>query len=177
MPELPVRRQWTIEIGATFTSLCEKIRSRGEFETATGLGTACENSTYKAKAWIGWHGDGISSNFYFHARKDEKLTSQFTPQAMAAQAQRAASGAAMQRQNAAVNAALMRGRGRPQTVTKPSPAGNVVRTNQQPLRPQIPGMVLPNNFQLGAAAQYIQVSCRRRRCSIQTDSCGVMLGG
>ncbi|XP_037050825.1 uncharacterized protein LOC119084836 isoform X2 [Bradysia coprophila] len=76
-------------------------------------------------------------------------------QAMAAQAQRAASGAAMQRQNA-VNAAMMRGRGRPQTVTKPSPAGNVLRTNQQPLRPQIPGMVLPNNFQLGAAGQYIQ---------------------
>lgn len=75
---------------------------------------------------------------------------------MAAQAQRAASGAALQRQNA-VNAAMMRGRGRPQTITKPSPTGTVLRTNQQPLRPQIPGMVLPNNFQLGAAGQYIQV--------------------
>lgn len=75
---------------------------------------------------------------------------------MAAQAQRAASGAALQRQNAA-NAAMMRGRGRPQTITKPSATGTVLRNNQQPLRPQIPGMVLPNNFQLGAAGQYIQV--------------------
>lgn len=75
---------------------------------------------------------------------------------MAAQAQRAASGAAMQRQNA-VNAAMMRGRGRPQTITKPSPTGTVLKNNQQSLRPQIPGMVLPNNFQLGAAGQYIQV--------------------
>ncbi|KAJ6643900.1 MOG interacting and ectopic P-granules protein 1, partial [Pseudolycoriella hygida] len=78
-------------------------------------------------------------------------------QAMAAQAQRAASGAAMQRQNA-VNAALMRGRGRPQTITKPTPTGTILRTNQQPIRPQIGGMVLPNNFQLGTAGQFIQVA-------------------
>lgn len=81
---------------------------------------------------------------------------------MAAQAQRTASNqAAIQRQTAAAaNAAMMRGRGRPQTVTKPSPAGTVLRTNQQPMRgqQQMPGgMVLPTNFQLNSPGQYGQV--------------------
>lgn len=78
---------------------------------------------------------------------------------MAAQAQRAASAAALQRQNA-VNAAMMRGRGRPQTITKTSPVGTVLRTNQSPInRPQMPGgMVLPNNFQLNNSGQFIQVN-------------------
>lgn len=80
---------------------------------------------------------------------------------MAAQAQRTASNQAIQRQNAAAaNAAMMRGRGRPQTVTKPSPGGTVLRTNQQPMRgQQMPGgMVLPTNFQLNSPGQYGQVS-------------------
>ena len=76
---------------------------------------------------------------------------------MAAQAQRAASAAALQRQNA-VNAAMMRGRGRPQTVTKTSPGGTILRNNQSPLsRPQVSGMMMSNNFQMGASGQFIQV--------------------
>lgn len=78
---------------------------------------------------------------------------------MAAQAQRAASGAAIIRQNAA-NANMMRGRGRPQTVTKSSPSGGtVLRNNMGPVRQQVPGggMQMLNNFQLGSAGQYVQV--------------------
>lgn len=79
---------------------------------------------------------------------------------MAAQAQRAATAAALQRQNAANAAALMRNRGRPQTITKTStPIINNVRPNQQNIRPQMAGgIVLPNNFQLTNAGQYIQVN-------------------
>lgn len=81
---------------------------------------------------------------------------------MAAQAQRTASNQAaiQQRQTAAAaQAALMRGRGRPQTVTKTSPAGTVLRTNQTPMRgQQMPGgMILPTNFQLNSPGQYGQV--------------------
>lgn len=83
---------------------------------------------------------------------------------MAAQAQRAASGAAaLQRQNLA-NAALLRNRGRPQQPvmnnTKPIPVGSILRANQPgSIRPQnMAGMILPNNFQLAAAGQFIQVS-------------------
>lgn len=81
-------------------------------------------------------------------------------QAMAAQAQRAATAAALQRQNAANAAALIRNRGRPQNIAKTAPiVNNNVRTNQQNIRPQMAaGMVLPNNFQLTNAGQYIQVS-------------------
>lgn len=92
---------------------------------------------------------------------------------MAAQAQRAASGAAniIQRQNtAAATAAMMRGRGRPQTVTKTSPAGTVLRTNPTQIRPQIPGMILPNNFQLKSPGQYIQVNwkiCIYYKCQLR----------
>lgn len=79
-------------------------------------------------------------------------------QAMAAQAQRAATAAALQRQNAANATALMRNRGRPQSIVKTAPIVNNVRTNQQNIRPQMAGgMVLPNNFQLTNAGQYIQV--------------------
>lgn len=81
-------------------------------------------------------------------------------QAMAAQAQRAATAAALQRQNAANAAALIRNRGRPQNIAKTVPiVNNNIRTNQQNIRPQMAaGMVLPNNFQLTNAGQYIQVS-------------------
>lgn len=87
---------------------------------------------------------------------------------MAAQAQRAASNQAsiQQRQTAAAaaNAAMMRGRGRPQTVTKTSPSGTVLRNNQTPMRgQQMPGgMILPNNFQLSSPGQYGQVSASMR---------------
>lgn len=84
---------------------------------------------------------------------------------MAAQAQRAAT-AAMQRQTTMnVNAVNKNNRGRPQTITKVMPtANNNIRTTQQQqqqqqtVRPQIPGgVVLPNNFQVSNAGQYIQV--------------------
>lgn len=79
-------------------------------------------------------------------------------QAMAAQAQRAATAAALQRQNAANATAAMRNRGRPQNIAKTVPIVNNVRTNQQNIRPQMAGgMVLPNNFQLTNAGQFIQV--------------------
>lgn len=87
-------------------------------------------------------------------------------QAMAAQAQRAATAAALQRQNAANAKALMQNRGRPQTIAKTTPIVNNIRTNQQNIRPQMAGgMVLPNNFQLTNAGQYIQVS-KRFECII-----------
>lgn len=76
---------------------------------------------------------------------------------MAAQAQRAATAAAMQKQ-VPQNLAANRSRGRPQTITKPSPTGTVLRTNQ-PMAPQLTtGLVLPNNFQMANAGQFIQVS-------------------
>lgn len=80
---------------------------------------------------------------------------------MAAQAQRAASGAAMQQRQNAVNAAMMRGRGRPQTVTKTSPVGTVLRGQHHtpPARPPpLPSnMNMPTNFQIGSSGQFIQV--------------------
>ncbi|XP_055325170.1 uncharacterized protein LOC129579280 isoform X2 [Sitodiplosis mosellana] len=83
-------------------------------------------------------------------------------QAMAAQAQRAAT-AAMQRQttmnvNAAAVAAMNKNnRGRPQTITKvmPTANNNMRAAQQQAVRPQIPGgVVLPNNFQVSNPGQY-----------------------
>lgn len=54
------------------------------------------------------------------------------------------------------NSALLRNRGRPQTVTRVSPgAGGTVLRNNQQLRQQIPGMVLPNSYQI-AGGQLIQ---------------------
>lgn len=95
---------------------------------------------------------------------------------MAAQAQRAASGAALQQQRQQqqqlqqqqqqlqniANAAMMRGRGRPQTVTKTSPAGTILRANQHGQlnrggQNMPAGLSLPTNFQIGAAGQFIQV--------------------
>lgn len=77
---------------------------------------------------------------------------------MAAQAQRAANAAAMQRQTV-MNAGAVKNRGRPQTITKVMPTANNIRgTQQQSMRPQIPGgVVLPNNFQMSNHGQYIQV--------------------
>lgn len=79
---------------------------------------------------------------------------------MAAQ-QRAATANIIPRQTAAQQAALMRGRGRPQTITKITPGGTVLRTGQQSMRAQLPtGMVLPNNYQLATTAsggQFLQV--------------------
>lgn len=85
---------------------------------------------------------------------------------MAAQAQRAATAAALQRQTtmnvAAVAAAAVpvKNRGRPQNITKVLPtANNNMRTTQQAMRPQISGgVVLPNNFQVSNTGQYIQVN-------------------
>lgn len=91
---------------------------------------------------------------------------------MAAQAQRAAT-AAMQRQttmnvNAAAVAAAAamnkNNRGRPQTITKvmPTANNNIRGTQQQAIRPQIPGgVVLPNNFQMSNPGQYIQVKLHK----------------
>lgn len=87
-------------------------------------------------------------------------------QAMAAQAQRAAT-AAMQRQttmnvHAATAAMNKNNRGRPQTITKvmPTANNNIRGTQQQAVRPQIPGgVILPNNFQVSNSGQYIQVKC------------------
>lgn len=81
-------------------------------------------------------------------------------QAMAAQAQRAATAAAIQRQNAANAAAMMKNRGRPQSIPKTMPVvnNNIVRANQQAMRPQVPGaVVLPQNFNMNTPGQYIQV--------------------
>lgn len=78
---------------------------------------------------------------------------------MAAQAQRAATAAAIQRQNAANAAAMMKSRGRPQSIAKTIPTvNNNIRPNQQSLmRPNVPGsVVLPNNFDVNTG-QYIQV--------------------
>lgn len=77
---------------------------------------------------------------------------------MAAQAQRAATAAAIQRQNAA-NAAAMKNRGRPQTVSKTmQTTNNNMRPQQQAIRPQVAGgIVLPNNFQMTNPGQFIQV--------------------
>lgn len=79
---------------------------------------------------------------------------------MAAQAQRAAT-AAMQRQTTMnVNVVNKNNRGRPQTITKvmPTANNNIRATQQQTVRPQIPGgVVLPNNFQVSNPGQYIQV--------------------
>lgn len=82
---------------------------------------------------------------------------------MAAQAQRAATAAAMQRQTTMnVNAINKNNRGRPQTITKVMPTtianNNIRATQQQAVRPPIPGgVVLPNNFQVSNPGQYIQV--------------------
>lgn len=90
---------------------------------------------------------------------------------MAAQAQRAATAAAMQRQTTAnvntniaaptMNIGTVKNRGRPQTITKVMPTtNNNIRAaqQQQAMRPQIPGgVVLPNNFQMSNPGQYIQV--------------------
>lgn len=80
---------------------------------------------------------------------------------MAAQAQRAAAAAAIQKQQQQIQTPAMnaaKNRGRPQTITKPSPAGTVLRTNQAiPAQISPGGMVLPNNFAMNNAAQYIQV--------------------
>lgn len=81
---------------------------------------------------------------------------------MAAQAQRAASGAAMQQRQNAVNAAMMRGRGRPQTVTKTSPVGTIMRGNHHTPAarpPPLPSNMNMPNFQIGSSGQFIQV-CR-----------------
>lgn len=76
---------------------------------------------------------------------------------MAAQAQRAATAAALQKQTPQ-NVGAIRSRGRPQTVTKPSPTGTVLRTNQT-MPPQMAGgMILPTNFQMTNSGQYIQVN-------------------
>lgn len=89
---------------------------------------------------------------------------------MAAQAQRAASGAAMQQRQNAVNAAMMRGRGRPQTVTKTSPVGTVLRGNHHtpPARPPIlpSNMNMPTNFQIGSSGQFIQVCSVPRKNAV-----------
>lgn len=50
---------------------------------------------------------------------------------------------------AAANA--LKNRGRPQTVTKASPTGTVLRTNQFRPNMNTSGMMLPNNYQLAAA--------------------------
>lgn len=79
---------------------------------------------------------------------------------MAAQAQRAAT-AAMQRQTT-MNVGAVKNRGRPQTISKvlPTVNNNIRATQQQAMRPQIPGgVVLPNNFQVSNPGQYIQVIC------------------
>lgn len=108
-------------------------------------------------------------------KKKKKIVSFFFLalfQAMAAQAQRAATAAAMQRQATtnvnttmaatAMNVGTVKNRGRPQTITKVMPtANNNIRAaqQQQALRPQIPGgVVLPNNFQMSNPGQYIQVN-------------------
>lgn len=76
---------------------------------------------------------------------------------MAAQAQRAATAAAIQRQNV-VNAATNKNRGRPQTISKtlPNNNNNIRATQQTQIRPQ--GVVLPNNFHMTNPGQYIQVN-------------------
>lgn len=81
---------------------------------------------------------------------------------MTAQQQRAAASMLSRPNPAAMSqAALMRARGRPQqTVTKPTGGTTILRGGQQGLRNQIAaGMMLPNNYQLAAAAgsQFLQV--------------------
>lgn len=54
----------------------------------------------------------------------------------------------------------MKNRGRTHTTTKvmPTANNNIRATQQQAVRPQIPGgVVLPNNFQVSNPGQYIQV--------------------
>lgn len=82
---------------------------------------------------------------------------------MAAQAQRSATNAvALQRQNLA-NQTAMRGRGRPVTITKTSPAGTVMRNNIQ-TQPQhlgnraMPGLSMQNSsYPMHATGQFNQV--------------------
>lgn len=86
---------------------------------------------------------------------------------MAAQAQRAATAAALQKQapvnivntnvNANANANANRNRGRTQIMTKPMPSGPIIKPNQ--INPHMAAnMLLPANFQLTNAGQFIQVS-------------------
>lgn len=79
---------------------------------------------------------------------------------MAAQAQRAATNAAVIQRQAVMNVNAVKNRGRPQTISKvlPTVNNNIRPTPQQPIRPQISGgVVLPNNFQVTNPGQYIQV--------------------
>lgn len=81
---------------------------------------------------------------------------------MAAQAQRSATTVAMQRQNIA-NSPAMRGRGRPQTITKTSPVGNVMRNNiqtppQHLVNRSLPGLSMQNTgYQMHPSGQFVQV--------------------
>lgn len=77
---------------------------------------------------------------------------------MAAQAQRAATAAAIQRQNTA-NAAALKNRGRVQNIPKTMPPNNNMRPQQQAIRPPANvGVVLPNNFQMSNPGQFLQVN-------------------
>lgn len=81
---------------------------------------------------------------------------------MAMQAHRAAAAAALQKQQQQQiqppQMNVIKNRGRPQTITKPSPGGTVLRTNQaMPSQMPAGGIFLPNNFSINNAAQYIQV--------------------
>ncbi|XP_031631580.1 MOG interacting and ectopic P-granules protein 1 isoform X2 [Contarinia nasturtii] len=95
-------------------------------------------------------------------------------QAMAAQAQRAANAAAMQRQTV-MNVGAVKNRGRPQTITKVMPTANNMRgTQQQSMRPQNPGgVVLPNNFQVSNHGQYIQPTGSKSQKSSQQPSISI----
>lgn len=78
---------------------------------------------------------------------------------MAAQAQRAATAAAIQRQTA-INVNAVKNRGRPQTISKVMPTinNNIRPTQPANIRPPMTGgVVLPNNFQVTNPGQYIQV--------------------
>lgn len=84
---------------------------------------------------------------------------------MAAQAQRAATAAALQKQQAPVNvmnanvtnANANRNRGRIQPMNKPMPTGPIIKPNS--INPQMAAnMLLPANFHLTNAGQFIQVS-------------------
>lgn len=96
-------------------------------------------------------------------------------QAMAAQAQRAATAAAIQRQTA-INVNAVKNRGRPQTISKVMPTmnNNIRPTQPANMRPPMTGgVVLPNNFQVTNPGQYIQPTGSKTPKSSQQPSISI----
>lgn len=96
-------------------------------------------------------------------------------QAMAAQAaaQKAAL-ASMQQRGVSPNNnnALSRSRGRPQTVTRMAPGGGTILRSPVPIRPNMPGMVLPNNYQI-SGGQLIQQPPNAKKSTGQQPSISI----